>query len=47
VFRHSYNYNLDPERVSSLQQKLLAGWDRIEPDPLRFEQFLWGQLQSE
>ena len=47
VFRHSYNYTLDPERVSSLRQKLLANWDSIEQDLLRFEQFLWEQLQSE
>ncbi|MCL6475457.1 MAG: hypothetical protein K6U75_10445 [Firmicutes bacterium] len=47
VFRHSYNYTLDPERVSSLRHKLLANWDSIEQDLLRFERFLWEQLQSE
>jgi hypothetical protein len=47
VFRHSYGYSLEAERVSSLRQKLLSGWDTVEQDLLRFENFLREQLQAE
>jgi len=47
VFRHSYGYSLDSERVSRLQQKLLASWDTVEQDLLQFENFLREQLQAQ
>lgn len=46
VFRHSYSYSLDPDRVARLQHKTLADWDTVEQDISRFEEFLKAQLQA-
>ncbi len=46
VFRHSYSYSLDPQRVAMLREKVLAGWQQVEEDISRFEEFLKAQLQA-
>ncbi|GIV19151.1 MAG: hypothetical protein KatS3mg023_0902 [Armatimonadota bacterium] len=46
VFQHSYSYSMDPQKVAMLQDKVLAGWQRVEEDIARFEEFLKAQLQA-
>lgn len=46
VFRHSYSYSLDPEKVARLKEKTLTEWGTVEEDIARFEEFLKAQLQS-
>ena len=40
IFRHAYDYELNPDRVKSLKQKMLAHWKRIEKDVAVFTEFL-------
>lgn len=46
VFRHSYTYGLDPDRIAKLREKVLTGWETVEEDIARFEGFLKEQLQT-
>ncbi len=46
VFRHTYSYSLDPDRIANLREKVLAGWETVEEDMARFEEFLKEQLQT-
>ena len=46
VFRHAYNYNLDPERLQQLREKMLNGRGQIEKDIDIFRKHLDGLLQS-
>lgn len=40
IFRHSYDYELAPDRVKSLKHKLLTNWKCIEKDVAVFTSFL-------
>ncbi|GFP25387.1 hypothetical protein HKBW3S25_00859 [Candidatus Hakubella thermalkaliphila] len=40
IFRHSYDYELAPDRVKSLKQKILTNWRYIERDLDIFIDFL-------
>lgn len=40
IFRHAYDYELDPERVDSLKQKIVVKWDYIKKDMHSFMSFL-------
>jgi len=40
IFRHAYDYELDPERIDSLKQKIIVKWDYIKKDMCRFISFL-------
>lgn len=44
VFRHSYTYTLDPQRVAQLRQAVLDRWSIVQEDLSRFQQFLESQL---
>ncbi|MEJ5250927.1 MAG: hypothetical protein HPY54_07475 [Chthonomonadetes bacterium] len=44
VFRHSYTYTLDPQRVAQLRQTVLDRWNVVQEDLTRFQQFLESQL---
>jgi hypothetical protein len=46
VFRHAYNYNLDPERLQQLREKIINGRVQIENDLDAFHNHLKGLLQS-
>ncbi len=46
VFRHAYNYNLDPERLQQLRKKIINGRVQIENDLDVFHSHLKGLLQS-
>lgn len=46
VFRHAYNYNLDPERLQQLRTKIITGRVQIENDIELFRKYLEGLLQS-
>ena len=46
VFRHAYNYNLDPERLQQLRAKLITGRVQIENDIEHFRKYLEGLLES-
>lgn len=46
VFRHSYSYSIDPDRIARLQRKTLADWATVEQDISRFEEFLKEQLEA-
>lgn len=47
VFRHSYTYTLDKERVDRLRQRVIAQWQDVENDLSGFEAFLDALLQTE
>lgn len=47
VFRHSYTYELDAERVARLKEKVLAQWHQVEEDLSQFEAFLRSQLEAQ
>lgn len=40
IFRHAYDYELNPDRVKSLKHTMLAHWKRIEKDVGVFTGFL-------
>ncbi|MEK6730470.1 MAG: hypothetical protein AABY76_10675 [Planctomycetota bacterium] len=40
VFRHAYDFELDPEKVKGLKHKLIVYWARIEKDVDVFTGFL-------
>jgi hypothetical protein len=45
VFRHAYNYNLDPEKLQQLRNKVLKGRVQIENDIELFRKYIEGLLQ--
>lgn len=47
VFRHSYIYELDAERVARLKEKVLTQWQEVEGDLSEFEAFLHAQLEAQ
>jgi len=46
VFRHAYNYNLEPGRLQQLREKILKGRDGIEKDMEIFRKHLEWLLTS-
>ncbi|GFP23827.1 hypothetical protein HKBW3S09_01292, partial [Candidatus Hakubella thermalkaliphila] len=46
IFRHSYDYELAPDRVKSLKQKILTNWRYIERDLDIFIDFLQGAMKD-
>lgn len=40
VFRHAYDYELDPDKVKGLKHKMLTHWKCIEKDVDIFTEFL-------
>lgn len=40
IFRHSYGYDLDKEKVTILRNKILSNWNKVEEDLERFQNFL-------
>lgn len=46
IFRHAYDYELDPERVDSLKQKIAVKWDYIKKDMHSFMSFLQDVLRD-
>lgn len=46
IFRHAYDYELDPERVDSLKQKIIVKWDYIKKDMHSFMSFLQDILKD-
>ncbi len=44
VFRHAYNYNIEPVKLQDLQVKVIAGRELIEKDISIFEAYLKGLL---
>ena len=40
IFRHAYDYELDPDKVSGLKHKILTHWKHIEKDVEIFTDFL-------
>ena len=40
IFRHAYDYELDPDKVKSLKHKMLTHWKRLEKDVDIFIDFL-------
>lgn len=46
VFRHAYDYHLEPERVEHLQKKILAQWKLVQADLEAFKAFLISQIKK-
>jgi hypothetical protein len=46
VFRHSYSYNLEPERLEKLREKILLGRTAISSDIELFKTFLLDKFSS-
>lgn len=46
VFRHAYDYQLEPERVEHLQKKILAQWKLVQADLEAFKAFLVSQIKK-
>lgn len=46
IFRHSYDYELAPDRVKDLKQKILTNWGLIEKDLKVFMDFLQKTIKS-
>jgi len=44
VFRHSYTYNIESEKVKYLKNKILVAWNEIEKDLNNFKEFLEDKL---
>lgn len=40
IFRHAYDYELDPDKVKGLKHKMLTHWKRLEKDVDIFIDFL-------
>ncbi len=40
VFRHAYDYELSPDRLTQLKQKIMEGWESIQRDLDNFTNFL-------
>jgi uncharacterized protein YutE (UPF0331/DUF86 family) len=40
VFRHSYSYGIDADKVKILKAKILEGWPDVEKDIQQFDEFL-------
>lgn len=45
VFRHSYSYELDPQKVKLLRNKVLNNWEKILKDLENFKNFLKSHLE--
>lgn len=46
IFRHAYDYELDPERVDGLKQKVIVNWDHVRKDMHSFMSFLQDTLKA-
>ena len=46
IFRHAYDYELDPERIDNLKQKISVNWDHIKKDIHSFMSFLQDTLRD-
>ena len=46
VFRHAYNYSLEPEKLQELQSKVMNGLDVINGDISLFENYLHDLLEK-
>ncbi len=46
VFRHAYNYNIEPVKLQDLQVKVIAGRELIEKDISIFEAYLTALLDK-
>ena len=40
IFRHAYNYEISPEKLSNLKNKLIENWDKIKKDLMEFKNWL-------
>jgi uncharacterized protein YutE (UPF0331/DUF86 family) len=40
IFRHAYDYELDPERIGDLKQKIIVNWNYVWKDLHSFMSFL-------
>jgi uncharacterized protein YutE (UPF0331/DUF86 family) len=40
IFRHAYDYELSSKRLRELREEILQGWEKVDEDLKRFEQFL-------
>ena len=45
VFRHAYDYELSPARLSALKSRVLAEWNVVTGDLQIFQVFLRGKLE--
>ena len=46
VFRHAYDYQLEPERVEHLRKKVLTQWKFVQADLDAFRAFLASQIKK-
>lgn len=46
TFRHAYTYELDPERIKALKEKVAEKWCSVESDILSFQNYLESRFQE-
>lgn len=46
VFRHAYNYNLSPQKINLLREKILSAYPAIKQDIAIFKTFLTDNINS-
>jgi len=46
VFRHAYDYELSPDKLEALKDRILAEWDSVARDLQIFQAFLRKQIEK-